>query len=79
MRLAIFPDGWKIGKAPPPPNRLKEHDVLNYMSAAAGATCIQYCELEYYPYDKYKSPHTELPPATWGGGVFQSKLWSSQI
>ena len=39
----------------------------------------QIYELEYYPYDKYKSPHTETPTSKKGGGVLWSELWSTQI
>ena len=36
-------------------------------------------KLEYYPYDKFKSPQTETPTSNRRGGVLWSELWSTQI
>ena len=42
----------------------------------------EYNELEYYPYDKYKSPHTETPTSNLGvggGGTLESNTQSAKI
>ena len=35
-------------------------------------------KLEYYPYDKYKSPHTETPTSNLAGGGGRD-FWKSEI
>ena len=42
--------------------------ILELFDSSCNSSCNRRCELEYYPYDKYKSPHMGTPISNMGGG-----------